>query len=107
GWCVSLVYGEVCKVYDALLEQRAVQLPPVARYRDYVAWLQKQNLQKAQDYWKGELAKVTATTPLPLAQGHQALAHEQGIHSIQFSLGEELSRQLVERARAERVTVNV
>ncbi len=107
GWCVSLVYGEVCKVYDALLEQREPQLPAVARYRDYVGWLQQQDRQKAQDYWNGQLAKVTATTPLPLARGCQALAQEHGVHSVKVRLGEDLSRQLAARAKAERITVNV
>ena len=107
GWCVSLIYGEVRELYDALLKQRTAQLSEVVLYRNYVTWLEKQDRQLAQDYWRESLAEVTAITPLPFTQSRQASADESGVHTLKVNLTEAVSSQLAERARTERITINV
>lgn len=58
GWSVPCFLDEVMAQYRSL----AFGFPPppsVPVYRDYIAWLQRQDLQEAQDFWTTTLANVT------------------------------------------------
>src|SRR2546423_14432317 len=59
-----LVLKEVFGLYEALREGRAPALPPVRPYRDYIAWLQQQDLAEAEQFWRATLAGFTTPTPL-------------------------------------------
>ncbi|MDD5275160.1 MAG: amino acid adenylation domain-containing protein [Methylovulum sp.] len=64
GWSMSLLLKDVFDAYQALsagLEYRPLATKP---YRDYIAWLQQQDMQAAETYWRGALAGFTAPTPL-------------------------------------------
>ncbi|MGP1384410.1 MAG: non-ribosomal peptide synthetase [Thainema sp.] len=64
GWSTNLVLKQVFVCYDALRQGQQPVLTPPPLYRDYVAWLQKQDLAKAETFWRQELQGVTAPTPL-------------------------------------------
>ncbi|HEY0733775.1 MAG TPA: amino acid adenylation domain-containing protein, partial [Herpetosiphonaceae bacterium] len=64
GWSLPLVLNEVFATYEALLTGRALQYTPPRPYRDYIAWLQQQDLGQAEAFWRRTLAGVTAPTPL-------------------------------------------
>jgi len=64
GWCLSLLFREVFSLYEALRRGGDLRLPPLRPYRDYIAWLKKQDRQAAAEYWRGELRGFTAPNPL-------------------------------------------
>ncbi len=65
GWCFSLLLREVLVAYEALRRGEPVELEPVRPYRDYIAWLARQDAARAEAFWRNRLADVTAATPLP------------------------------------------
>jgi amino acid adenylation domain-containing protein/non-ribosomal peptide synthase protein (TIGR01720 family) len=66
GWSLPLVLREVVALYAA--ERLGKPAPPQPkRYRDYVAWLLKQDLGKAGAFWRRTLSGFTAPTPLPVS----------------------------------------
>jgi surfactin family lipopeptide synthetase C len=79
GECKSLVLKEVFEVYEMLRRGRPLAQRPRRRYRDYILWLQQQNLAGAEEFWRKELAGFKRPTPLAVdrlsdgsAEGSQA-----------------------------------
>ncbi|HEU4323770.1 MAG TPA: condensation domain-containing protein, partial [Roseiflexaceae bacterium] len=64
GWSLPLVLNEVQALYQALLTQQAVTLPPPQPFRAYIAWLARQDLARAERFWRAQLAGFSAPTPL-------------------------------------------
>jgi amino acid adenylation domain-containing protein/non-ribosomal peptide synthase protein (TIGR01720 family) len=65
GWSVSAVLDEVFATYQALRSGQAPELPAVVPYRDYVAWIERQDRAADDEFWRTELAGVTGPTILP------------------------------------------
>src|SRR5262249_32718985 len=51
-------------IYEAINEGRTPDLSPVRPYRDYIEWSQKQDLNRAEQYWRARLGGFTKPTPL-------------------------------------------
>ncbi len=65
GWSFALVLKDALLSYRGLIEDgRPTIAPPPRPYREYIAWLQRQDLTVAEQFWRGQLAGVTAPTPL-------------------------------------------
>ncbi len=65
GWSLPRVFGEAVTIYAALRDGREPALEPPRRYRDYISWLQRQDLGRAEAFWRGALAGFDEPTPLP------------------------------------------
>ena len=65
AWCRSLLMSDFFDIYSALGEGRVAQLATPPRYRDYIGWLQQQNLQQANDWWQRNLQGFEQTTYIP------------------------------------------
>src|ERR687884_1826902 len=65
GWCLSLVMEEFFKIYEALAAHKTPDLRPVVPYRTYIEWLQRQDIDKARDYWVNYLKGFRAATEMP------------------------------------------
>ncbi|HSG41350.1 MAG TPA: condensation domain-containing protein, partial [Thermoanaerobaculia bacterium] len=57
GWSLPLLVQELQSVYAA---PASSVLPPVRPFSDYVVWLRKQDLSRAEPFWRKELAGFTA-----------------------------------------------
>jgi amino acid adenylation domain-containing protein len=64
GWSSSLVTKEVFAFYQAYCGGRDLKPKEVRPYRDYIAWLRKQDLNEAETYWRRRLEGFNAPTPL-------------------------------------------
>ena len=64
GWSVPMVLQEVMLLYEALRKGRTLRLPAPRPYRDYIVWLRKQDLSKAETFWRSLLKGFTVPTPL-------------------------------------------
>src|ERR687896_1943717 len=69
GWSLSLVLKEVLTFYEAYCRGRELRLESPRPYRDYIAWLQQQDLAQAEGFWREALRGITAPTPLGVDQG--------------------------------------
>lgn len=79
GWSTSLVLREVFDYYNAFHlgeEDEAKQAPA---YRDYIAWIQRQDRSKAETFWRQALKEFTATTLLRVSKSsNNSLAGDDG-----------------------------
>ncbi|HEY4595794.1 MAG TPA: amino acid adenylation domain-containing protein, partial [Thermoanaerobaculia bacterium] len=65
GWSLSRIFGEAVTAYAAFRDGREPDLEPARHYRDYAAWLRRQDLGRAEAFWRGALAGFDEPTPLP------------------------------------------
>ncbi|AFZ01576.1 type I polyketide synthase [Calothrix sp. PCC 6303] len=64
GWGGSLVFQEFVEIYGALCQNQEICLTPTRPFRDYINWLQQQDISKAEVFWRQTLAGIEAPTPL-------------------------------------------
>ncbi|BDI19713.1 hypothetical protein ANSO36C_55150 [Nostoc cf. commune SO-36] len=107
GWSLPLLLKEVFGFYKALSNNQPMQLPASRPYRDYIAWLQQQNLRSAEAYWRQTLAGVYTPTPLPLQQTSHKLSSEES-HSYEqdIPLSQATTNALASLTRQYKLTLN-
>ncbi|PKD39522.1 non-ribosomal peptide synthetase, partial [Methylomonas sp. Kb3] len=90
GWSMPLLIKEVFAIYHALQRGERPNLPAVKPYRDYIAWLQRQDGDAAESYWRQSLAGFEAATVLgtDLAPGGHRLAGKVQKQSLLLSEAE-------------------
>ena len=110
AWCRSLLINDFFEIYMALGEGHDAQLATAPRYRDYIAWLQRQNLNEARQWWQQNLQGFERTTPIP---SDRPFLREHAGHSGGMVVGDCYTRldardgaQLRELAQAHQLTVN-
>ena len=104
GWSAPLLFADLDAFYRAERQGRPLQLPPAPRYRNYVAWLQKQDPAADQGFWRAHLEGFTQATPLPLDRGGSAVAEEHAYLRARLSVSEH--RRLSAFARENAITLN-
>ncbi|HLX56092.1 MAG TPA: condensation domain-containing protein, partial [Ktedonobacteraceae bacterium] len=67
GWSASAVLGQVFACYEAARQGHTLSLPMSRPYRDYIHWLQQQDLVQAETFWRETLRSFTAPTSLRVA----------------------------------------
>ncbi|MFJ2901853.1 amino acid adenylation domain-containing protein [Streptomyces sp. NPDC087212] len=95
GWSLPLLVRELFTLYGD------GELPPVAAYRDYLAWLTRQDRDATAEAWREQLDGLAAPTLLAPA-GRTADGH--GVH--ERALSETVTDALTAVARTHRVTLN-
>ena len=109
GWSLPVVIKEVLALYeggDAPGDQRST--PSARPYRDYIAWLLRQDLSKAETHWRNVLKGFTAPTPLVVDQRTQAdsqVTDDTFDHCRQM-VSESLTASLTSFARTNRLTLS-
>ncbi|MFP5287986.1 MAG: non-ribosomal peptide synthetase, partial [Thermoanaerobaculia bacterium] len=105
GWSLSRVFGEVVACYVAFREGREPELEAPHRFRDYIAWLQRQDLGRAEAFWRNSLAGFDEPTPLPYdatGSGGEGMAYGREMGWIP----KEEADALAELARRNQLTLN-
>ncbi|MFQ4145498.1 amino acid adenylation domain-containing protein [Chlorogloeopsis sp. ULAP02] len=64
GWSTSLLLEEVFRFYTAFCQGEELRLEPKRPFRDYIKWLQQQDLQRAETFWRQTLSGFSAPTSL-------------------------------------------
>ncbi|GAB1537692.1 hypothetical protein NUACC21_03430 [Scytonema sp. NUACC21] len=104
GWSLPLVFKEVLGYYQALSVGQELHLPPSRSYREYIAWLQTQKLEVAEQFWRQTLQGVTAPTPLVVDTHH--VSEPQSYSEEILTLSSETTSALVSFARQHQLTLN-
>ena len=68
GWSMPILFDEVFAAYGASNQGEVLRLEPVHPFRDYIAWLQRQDREAAETYWRARLAGFEAPTALGLGR---------------------------------------
>ncbi|QJI45129.1 non-ribosomal peptide synthase/polyketide synthase [Pseudomonas sp. ADAK2] len=102
GWSNSQLLGEVLQRYSG------EPMPALAgRYRDYIDWLQRQDVAVSEHYWNGQLANLQEPTRLAQAIQRQPIEEQLDGHGERYCfLSAEQTRELGEFARQQKVTLN-
>jgi amino acid adenylation domain-containing protein/thioester reductase-like protein len=66
GWCLSLIIKDLFAFYESLRRGQAVHAMFRRPYRDYIAWLSKQDRPAAEHYWRNRLSGFANPTTLTL-----------------------------------------
>ncbi|MDR6358169.1 non-ribosomal peptide synthase protein (TIGR01720 family) [Pseudomonas psychrotolerans] len=110
AWCRGLLMSDFLDIYIALGEGRAAALAPAPRYRDYIAWLQRQDQARSRDWWRATLAGLERPTELPcdrpLLRDHAGAEGGMQVADRQLRLLPTEGAQLRERAQRHGLTVN-
>ena len=104
GWALPLILREVFAFYEAFQQGRELALPQPRPFRDYIVWLRKQDLAKAETFWRAKLSGFTAPTSLRVDR--TAGTDEAAYAEASLLLSAELTAALQALARAQRLTLN-
>jgi amino acid adenylation domain-containing protein len=107
GWAINLVLKELLRIYASYRGNDEPDLPLPRPYRDFIAWLEKQDVNEAEDYWRRNLRGLTELSAFPrngLTAKSQSLGRIRGRESVKLS--REWTERLRSFARKNRLTVN-
>jgi amino acid adenylation domain-containing protein/non-ribosomal peptide synthase protein (TIGR01720 family) len=107
GWSSSLILQEVLTFYEAY--ERGEELAPAggAPYRDYIAWLKRQDIKKAEDYWREKLRGFNRPTNLWIDRGLRRLSTREEVYEDRrVMISGEATAKLQAFARQRRLTIN-
>ncbi len=104
GWCMGIIINEYSYLYASLRQGKAVQLPPVRPYADYINWLATRDGQTSAAYWRSYLAGYESLAGLP----RQAAGASQGYcrQVAQLLIGAQQTSQLRKLGVEQAVTLN-
>ncbi len=108
GWSIQVILRDVLSCYAAGLSGNPLSLSPVRPYRDYIAWLQRQDLVSAEKYWRQYLSGLTAATELGLEIPPADKERSSGPRYAEqdLALSQEDNRNIQAFARRHRLTLN-
>ncbi|MGE5431356.1 MAG: condensation domain-containing protein, partial [Syntrophomonadaceae bacterium] len=103
GWSAQIIIREVFEFYYSLINKCAFNLKAVRPFRDYISWLQKQDMQKAEAFWRNALKGLMNTTslrfPAPEKMDGEYL-------KLQMEINPETSAAVYAFCRKNRLTMN-
>ncbi len=107
GWSLPIVITDVLAAHEAIREGRLEQLPGRAPdYSEYIAWLQQQDLTRAQAFWRQRLAAFLAPTFPNVGTRQRPALGQGGSHGV-LRQNIDIERRVLESfATRHRITVN-
>src|SRR5215213_4827432 len=113
GWSAFSIFRQSYELYEAKVNRVDLVLEPSRPYRDYIAWLQQQDVSAAEKYWREKLSGYSNSTPLTggrrlwLSQNGNGNSHSaQQRQWPRLYLSEELTAAVKNFARAQQITLN-
>jgi amino acid adenylation domain-containing protein len=107
GWSSSILLNEVFAFYRAFNQGQDLRLERPRPYRDYIVWLQQQDLSASEAFWQQKLKGFTAATSFRLDQTYHHLRskeHNFDTHALKLSEAETAALQSF--ARQQQLTLN-
>ncbi|MFE9533360.1 amino acid adenylation domain-containing protein [Streptomyces sp. NPDC006691] len=106
GWSSADLLAELLEHYLRLRGLKQGPLPARRPFRDYVAWLDRQDPRAAERHWRRVLEGHTEPTPLPVDHDLPGTEWTGSRARVSFQLPQETSDQLGELVKRHRLTVN-
>jgi amino acid adenylation domain-containing protein len=105
GWSGPIVLSEFISLYEAYCRDEKPTLPHRRPYRDYIRWLQEQDLSRTELFWRDYLDGFTKPTPFgvdkPKSEGEtEAYANQE------FDLPEAATQSLQRMAQQHHLTMS-
>jgi hypothetical protein len=64
GWSIPIALKDFVQTYETLCQAQEVSLTPTRPFRDYIDWLQQQDISKAEELWRQAVRDIKEPTPL-------------------------------------------
>ncbi|HEY9803800.1 MAG TPA: amino acid adenylation domain-containing protein [Leptolyngbyaceae cyanobacterium] len=107
GWSSSLLLQELFACYQALSQGKDIRLQKPRPYRDYIAWIQKQDLSSAATFWQQYLKGLTTVTSLGWDHNvEQQVSENQNYATQVLCLSNTETGALQSLARQQQLTLN-
>ncbi|BAZ20861.1 non-ribosomal peptide synthase [Kalymmatonema gypsitolerans NIES-4073] len=107
GWSLPIVVQEAFAFYEAANKGNDLYLKTPRPFRDYITWLQQQDLSQAKQFWKRSLAGFTAPTRLIADKFVVNNSQQKQIyHEQHIKLPQALTTALESLARQHQLTLN-
>jgi amino acid adenylation domain-containing protein/non-ribosomal peptide synthase protein (TIGR01720 family) len=106
GWAEPIILTDLIAFYESNCQGSSLRLAPVPLYRDYIAWLQQQDLKSAQTFWQTQLAGFSAPTPLGVDKLTNKAEVETQYGEQVFHLSWSTTEALQSLAKTHHVTLN-
>jgi amino acid adenylation domain-containing protein len=107
GWSVSLVLKEVFLFYEAYRKNREIVIEKSLPYREYIAWLGRQDSRKAEEYWREGLKGFSKSTKMWPDRGAGGLPSQEEVYEeLHLNLDREATAELSGLARRHHLTMN-
>ncbi len=107
GWSGPILFSEVFNFYAAFNQGEVLSLPRPLPYRDYIAWLQQQDLDQAEAFWRQTLQGFSAPTPLASDHPSKNRTHAPGLYrEYDVQLSAEATAALKSLAKHSQLTLN-
>lgn len=104
GWSMQIVLKEVLAFYEANQRGEYLRLQGVRPYREYIEWLQQQDIDKAKNFWQKTLQGFETAT---LIGNREQKTENRGIYNEQrFQLSQTITEKLQLAARQHHLTLN-
>lgn len=107
GWSEAIVFNEVLEIYKAQYEERRLSWEKAPPYRDYIVWLQRQDLSKTAEFWCQQLSGLSCPTILgqqgPVKRPRHNVYEYKEKH---FTFSTEETQSLKHFARQSHLTMN-
>jgi non-ribosomal peptide synthase protein (TIGR01720 family) len=104
GWSNSLLMQAVFSHYDALVNNEIPKVPVSRPYRDYIAWLQHQDMREAKVYWRNTLSGFTSPTFLSVARTDKAENNQ--YEKLELIFSTEQTQSLQDFVKQQHITLN-
>ncbi|WP_260989993.1 condensation domain-containing protein, partial [Paenibacillus xylanexedens] len=104
GWCMSIVLKEFFYMYKQLCNGKAIDLPAVKPYVNFINWLKAQDREEALGYWKNYLAGYEQRTAIPTSS--HFTSEEYILEETHLTFSEALTERLMHLSKYHQVTMN-
>ncbi|MBH8578100.1 amino acid adenylation domain-containing protein [Nostocaceae cyanobacterium CENA369] len=107
GWSLPILCKEIFAFYHALIKGEYLYLNTPRPYRNYINWLQQQDLKAAEKFWQQQLQGFTSPTRLLLNQSEvQDSPQPKTYREHQCSLSSTITAALQSQAQQYHLTVS-
>jgi amino acid adenylation domain-containing protein/non-ribosomal peptide synthase protein (TIGR01720 family) len=106
GWSTPIIAREVFAFYEAYDRGERLTLDEPRRYRDYIAWLQRQDMAGPADFWREMMSGFSRPTPLSVDRSPDHSPRQGGHNVQQRDLSAEATGALQSFARQNQLTIS-
>jgi amino acid adenylation domain-containing protein/non-ribosomal peptide synthase protein (TIGR01720 family) len=107
GWCRGILLNEVFALYDAFARGGDAELRISPPYREYIAWIARQDPAQAERFWREMLAGVAGPSPLRVDRLGESRLEPPGEYPFRdVVLSRESAAALQELAQGRQLTLN-
>lgn len=106
GWSWPILFKELFAFYESIKSEQQLYLAPTRPYRDYINWLQQQDLSRAKAFWQQNLEGFTAPTPMVVERTVGQSPYQKQFDIRHRHLSAEATRTLVFHAQQHHLTLS-